>query len=171
MFDQAEGRREAAGRSRALIVIFGIVLALVAAGALAYSRYSPAAAPAPPDAPRGLANGIKAGDPQFDSLVKVIQLRDVQKQTAKNLLGQHIGILRGQIANMSDKTITGIALRGNAYGMDSKVVATAIALPVPRLRDSIPPQSTMPFTVTIDAIPDPKKVADMTVDIEGLEIQ
>jgi hypothetical protein len=171
MFDQAQAQRGDTGRSRALIAIFGVVLALVVAGALAYSRFSPEPEPTVAAPQRGLENAVRAGNPEFDGLVKVVQLRDLQKQTARNLLGQHIGILKGQIANMSDKTITGIELRGNAYGMDSKVVATSLALPVPRVRESIPPHSTMPFTVTIDAIPDPKKVADMTVDIEGLEVK
>lgn len=171
MFQQAEGQQADRGRSRALIGIFVVVVVLAGAGVLAYSRFSPPPDPEAPPAPKQLANAIRADHPEFQNLLKVVQLNNIEKATAGNMLGQHQAIVQGQLVNMSEKTITGIELRGNVYNMKSEVVATTIALPVPVRRESLPPKSSMPFTVVIDGAPAPSHIADITVDIEGLEVR
>ena len=171
MFEPTDQQAQDAGRSKALIGIFVVVAVLAAAGVFAYSRFSPPPEPAEVEAPKSLPNALRAGDPTFDAVVKVVQLNNIEKATAGNMLGQHQAIIQGQLVNMSEKTIKGIELRGNVYDMKSQVVATTVAIPIPKLRDALPPKSTMPFTVMVDGAPPPSKIADITVDIEGLVVE
>ena len=171
MFEPGDQQASDSGRSKVLVGIFVVVAVLAVAGAFAYSRFSPPPEPEAAALPASLPNAIRAGDPTFDRLVKVIQLNNIEKATAGNMLGQHQAIIQGQLVNMSEKTIKGIELRGKVYDMKSEVVVSTIAMPIPRMRDALPPKSTMPFTVMIDGTPPPSKIADITVDIEGLVLE
>lgn len=172
MFSQS-GDREDAGRSRVVLIVFAVAIAALVGGVVLFSKLAPAPAASSPTA-RGLANGVHAGDPTYERYSKLVRLDKQEYYTSSNMLGQMLASGTGTLINTSDKTLTGVELTGTVIGKGDKVLATAIALPVPRVRATLPPQGSMPFTVAIDGLPkDTKKsdIVDIRVVLTGLEMQ
>ncbi len=168
---QAAENKEDKGRARLVMAVVGLIVALVGAGVIYLSTIwgpDPGDLPAPQ---AGLPGASHAGEPVFEKYHTLVQLADKKYFTAANLLGQTQAMARGKILNMSDKTVTGVELRGKVIGKQDKVLATALAAPVPRKIPSIPPKGTVEFNVTIDGIPRGEEIMDITVEIEGLMVQ
>jgi hypothetical protein len=172
MFEQAKDRVDT-GRSRVLLIAFGVVVALVVVGVLLSSRCS--SVPVSNDVtPRGLANASRAGDPVFDKYKLLVQLQKKEYFTQANMLGQLSAFGKGRLVNLSDKTITGVELRGNVVGAENKLLATTVAIPVPRVKESIPPRGSMEYTVNIQNVPNgikEKDIYDINVELEGLIVE
>jgi hypothetical protein len=173
MFTESAGQDES-GRTKVLLVAFGVLIAVALVGVLLYSRVAPAPDPAAAPAQRGLENALRAGDPTFERYRKLVRLENQDYFTSKNMLGQILASGTGRIVNTGDRALVGVELTGTVYGKDSKVLATSIALPVPRVRERLDPQERMQFTVAIDGIPNGTREGDLwdiRVELTGLAFE
>ena len=171
MFNQSTEQVET-GRSRVLLIVFGIVIAAVVGGVLLYSSLSPPSAES--ETREVLPNVSRAGDPVFEEYKNLVQLQKKEYFTQPNMLGQITALGTGIILNLSDKTITGVELRGKVIGKDDKLLATTLAYPVPRRQPSIPPRGQLKYTVSIRNVPNDIKVKDIydiSVELEGLVVE
>jgi len=172
MFTESTQQGESA-RTKTLLVAFGLLIAVALVAVVLYSKLAPAPEPGKPIV-RGLQNAHRAGDPTFDRYKKLIRLENPNYFTSKNMLGQILASGTGRIVNTSDKAIVGLELTGTVYGKDNKVLATDVALPVPKVRTRLAPQEHMQVTVAIDSLPNGTKdgdLYDITIEVTGLEFE
>src|SRR6187401_2419758 len=108
MFTQTEGKVDT-GRTRIISLAFLGALAIFGVGLLVVYTipWGPSAGTV-----KGLQNPHRAGDPVFDELSQKVKLSDQSYWTSNNLLGQLLPAGKGKIVNSSDKTLTGIELKG-----------------------------------------------------------
>ena len=155
-------------RTRAIMVAAGFLVVAVAAVIITYSARGgpdPAAAPAPSP---GLPNAKRAGDPEFEKYKGLVSLVNKKFFTQSNMLGQRQALAKGNIANFSDRVIIGVELRGKVLGKDGTVLATVLASPVPKVYEKISPGGSVPYSVTIDGVPQKAELDDITLELEGL---
>jgi hypothetical protein len=164
-------QQDESSRTKVLLLAFGVLIALALVAVLVYSKLAPEPTPGV-QAPRGLTNALRAGDPTFDRYKKLIRLENLNYFTSKNMLSQILASGTGRLVNTSDKALVGVELTGTVYGKDSKVLATSVALPVPKVRARLAPQETMPITVAIDGLPNGTKESDLydiQIEVTGLQ--
>ncbi len=155
------------GRSRMIMIVAAVVVVLAAGAFALLGSLGPSEAEQAP-VQQGLPNARRAGDPEFDKHKGLVSLMNKKFFTQANMLGQTQALATGEIMNFTDRTITGIELRGKAIGKDGEVKATALATPVPKIFPKVSPGNSVKFTVTIDGTPPPDQLDDITVDVEGL---
>ena len=166
MFEQTDESVDKV-RSRIIMGLAGVGVALIVAAILLFGAFdsTPPEAPKPPP---GLPNAKHAGDPEFDKYNGLVAIVNKKFFTQANMLGQRQAVATGTIANFTDRTVTGVELRGNVYGAGGKVIATTLAMPVPRRFEEISPKGRIDFAITIDGVPRDGEIEDITVDLEGL---
>jgi hypothetical protein len=166
MFEQTDDRDDKI-RTRIIMVLAGIGVALIIGGIIVFGMFQPTPSPDAPKAPVGLPEAKHAGDPDFDKNVGLVALTEKKFFTQANMLGQRQAVMTGNIRNFTDKTIIGIELKGTVLGANNKVMAAAIAMPVPRRYDQIRSKGNIPYAVTVDGVPD-GEIEDMTIEVVGL---
>jgi hypothetical protein len=167
--DSAQG--DESNRTRVLLFAFGILVAIALVAVLLYSKLAPAPSAGVP-VERGLETAVRAGDPTYDKYHKLVRLENLNYFTSKNMLGQILASGTGRLVNTTDKVLVGVELTGTVYGKDNKVLASAIALPVPKVRPRLAPQETMQITVAIDDLANGTKEADLydiRIELTGLQ--
>jgi hypothetical protein len=168
MFEQTDDRDDKV-RSRMIMVLSGVGLALLIGAILIFGAFQSKQEAEAPRAPQGLPNAKHAGDPEFDKNVGLVALTEREFFTTANMLGQRQALMRGNIRNFNDKPVVGVERKGTVLGANGKVMATAIAMPVPRRFDRIPAKGSIPYSVTVDGVPD-GEIEDMTVEVVGLDM-
>lgn len=156
------------GRSRMIMAAAAVAVVLIFGAVLLWGTFSPEP-PAPLPAERGLPNAKHAGDPDFEKNKGLVSLVNKKFFTQANMLGQNQALATGDIMNFTDKTLTGVELRGSVIGKDGQVKATTLAAPVPRVHQQIAPNKSVAYTVRIDGAPPTHEIDDITVEVVGLE--
>lgn len=167
MFQQSDERDDKV-RSRLILVVAGIGVAAIIGAIMLFGALQPSQTPDAPKPPPGLANAKHAGDPEFDQNVGLVALTEKKFFTQANMLGQVQAVMTGNIRNFNDRPVVGIELKGTVLGTDGKVLASAIAMPVPRRYDQIPPKGNIPYAVTVDGVPTNQPLDDMQIEVVGL---
>ena len=166
MFEQSDESVDRV-RSRIIMVLAGVAVAVLLGALLLFGRFQDTPPEAPPPPPQ-LENALRAGDPEFEKYTKQVVLLNTEFFTQSNMLGQRQAVIRGQIANFTERTVTGVELRGTVVGENGVVMATTLALPVPRKFDQIGPKGSVPFAVTVDGVPAKGTIEDITINLVGL---
>ncbi len=155
-------------RTRAIMLAAGLLVVAVAAVIIVYSaRQAPEPGAAPAQS-QGLPNAKRAGDPEFEKYKGLVSLVNKKFFTQANLLGQRQALAKGDIANFTDRVILGVELRGKVIGKDGSVLATVLASPVPKVYEKILPGGSVPYSVTIDGVPQKAELDDITLELEGI---
>jgi hypothetical protein len=166
MFEQTDESVDKV-RSRIIMGLAGVAVALIVGAILLFGAFD-STPPEAPQPPPGLPDAKHAGDPEFDKYIGLVAVVNKKFFTQANMLGQRQAVCTGTIANFTDRTVTGVELRGTVYGAGGKVIATTLAMPVPRRFESISPKGRVDFAITIDGVPREGEIEDITVDLEGL---
>lgn len=167
MFEQTDDRDDKV-RSRIILVVAGVGVAAIIAGIMLFGALRPSASPDAPPPPPGLPNAKHAGDPEFDQYVGLVALTEKKFFTQANMLGQVQAVMTGNIRNFNDRPVAGIELKGVVLGPDGKVLASAIAMPVPKRYEQIPAKGNIPYAVTVDGVPSNQPLDDMQIEVVGL---
>lgn len=167
MFTNTE---DSSDKTRTRAIVVGAGLFVVAIASVMFACRSGQQAPGPgASAPApGLPNAKRAGDPDFDRNRGLVSLVNKKFFTQANMLGQRQAVAKGDVANFTDRVVTGVELRGKVIGKDGAVVAQVLAMPVPKVYEKIRPGGSVPFTVTIDGVPAGVEIEDITIELEGL---
>lgn len=161
--DSGDKKRTRAIMLGAALIVVGVAVAIVAFSARPGS--DPGTHPAQA---QGLPNAKRAGDPEFEKLKGLVSLVNKKFYTQANMLGQRQALAKGDISNFTDRVILGVELRGKVIGKDGSVVATVLASPVPKVYAKISPGGSVPYSVTIDGIPQDAALDDITLELEGI---
>ncbi len=155
-------------RTRAIMVAAGFLVVAVAAVIITYSARSGPGPDAAPVQSAGLPNAKRAGDPEFEKYKGLVSLVNKKFFTQANMLGQRQALAKGEIANFTGRVILGVELRGKVIGKDGSVLATVLASPVPKVYEKISPNGSVPYSVTIDGVPQKAELDDITLELEGI---
>lgn len=166
MFEEPEEPMEKDRRSQLIMVLSGaavlIVIALIIVVGSTGSKQSAAE-----------IEMSRPGSPEFDAYatsVKVIMTRD-DRITAQNLLGNYIATLKARVQNGGDRVIEGLQLRAVAIGLDGNLLKERVFTPIPRRRESLPPNEVLPVEVQLDPIPNPDEIMDLTIEVHALKLR
>lgn len=154
-------------RTRAIMVAAGFLVVAIAAVIITYSAQR-GPDPTVPVKEIGLPNAKRAGDPEFEKYKGLVSLVNKKFFTQSNMLGQRQALAKGEIANFTGRVILGVELRGKVIGKDGSVLATVLASPVPKVYEKISPGGSVPYSVTIDGVPQKAELDDITLELEGL---
>ncbi len=167
MFSNTE---DAGNRNRTwtIMIVAAAAVVLVGAAALLLGVFQGSGAGSAPVQAQGLPNAKRAGDPEFEQNKGLVGLVNKKFYTQANMLGQRQALAKGEIVNFTGRVILGVELRGKVIGKDGTVLATALAMPVPKVYEKISPGGSIPYSVTIDGVPQKAELDDMTLELEGL---
>lgn len=115
----------------------------------------------------------RRGSMEFDQYapkIKIIMTPN-DKTTAQNLLGNHIATLKARVQNTGDRVMEGLELRAVAIGFGGETLKERFFTPVPRRKETLAPNETMPVEVQLDPIPNPDQIMDMTIELSGLNLK
>lgn len=165
MFDEESNKIDKNGRSRMIMIVSGLAVVVVLALILIVTSIGSKK----PDTE--MIQMARPGSSEFDSYAPFIKITigPEDKTTAKNLLN-YIGMLRAEVENSGDQTLTGLQLRAVALGFDQEPLRELVISPVPRKQKTLGPHESISVEVQLDRIPDPDTIMDMTIELYGLRL-
>lgn len=113
---------------------------------------------------------LRAGSPEFDAYAPSISINNIEKRTGERITGKYALILC-KVENDGDKVLTGLQLRATVIGTGGQLIREKIVTPVPGSRDTLGPKQAMKVEVSLERVPDPTEIRDMTIEIHGLKIK
>ena len=111
-----------------------------------------------------------AGSPEFDSYAPYVRIGNLEKKTGERLNIRYARILC-TVQNTGDQVLAGLQLRAAIIGTGGQVLKEKIITPVPNTRDTLGPNQTMNIDVSVERVPDPSEIMDMTIDLYGLKLK
>ena len=163
MFDQSE-TTEGKDRSRLIIAVSGIAVLLVVALIIIVASRPPAQSPAEQEWPG-------PGSAEFDSYSPNIVIGKPDKSTSTTLIGRRLAIIRADVTNQGDKTVIGLKVKASAVGFGGETLASRIATPVPRQKETLGPGETTKIEIQLDPIPPPGQIQDFTLQVTALRLK
>jgi hypothetical protein len=67
--------------------------------------------------------------------------------------------------------LTGLQLRAVILGTGGQLIKEKVFTPIPNTRDTLAPNQSMNIDVSIERVPDPTDIMDMTIELYGLEVK
>lgn len=110
-----------------------------------------------------------AGSPEFDGYASNVRIGNIDKKTGVRLNIQYARILC-TVENAGDRMLTGLQLRSAVLGTGGQLLREKIFTPVPNTRDRLGPNQTMNIDISIERVPDPLEIMDMTIEVWGLKL-
>jgi hypothetical protein len=111
-----------------------------------------------------------AGSPEYDEYASNIKLGNLDKRSGERLNVKYARIL-STAQNLGDGVLVGLQLRAAVIGLGGQVIKEKIITPVPNSRDTLGPNQTMNIDVSIEPVPDPSEIAEMTLELYGLKLK
>jgi hypothetical protein len=160
MFEQPAVRSEK-DRSRTIMILSG--LAILAVIALIVLVTSIARRPSQ-------AEYATAGSPEFDAYAPSVLISNVEKRTGERITGKYALILC-RVQNTGDKVLIGLQLKATVIGTGGQIIREKIITPVPNNKDTLAPNQVMKADVSLERVPDPTEIRDMTIELYGLKVK
>ncbi len=160
MFEQPELKSEK-DRSRTIMILSG--LAILAVIALIIMVTSFARRPSQTEF-------AYAGSPEFDAYATSVLISNVEKKTGERITGRYVLILC-TVQNTGDKVLVGLQLKATVIGTGGQAIREKIIAPVPNTRDTLGPDQSMKIEVSLERVPDPSEIMDMTIELNGLKLK
>ena len=111
-----------------------------------------------------------AGSPEFDSYVPQVRIGNIEKKTGERMNIRYARILC-TVQNAGDQLLVGLQLRAAIIGTGGQVLKEKIITPVPNTKDTLGPNQTMNIDVSVERVPDPSEIVEMTIDVYGLKLK
>jgi hypothetical protein len=111
-----------------------------------------------------------AGSAEFDSYAANIKLGNLDKRSGERLNIRYARIL-STAQNIGDGVLAGLQLRAAVIGMGGQLIKDKIITLVPNSRDTLGPNQTVNVDVSIEHVPDPSEISDMTLELYGLKLK
>ena len=112
----------------------------------------------------------RAGSPEFDSYAPNVMIGNIEKKTGERLNIRYARILC-TAQNAGDQVLVGLELRVAVIGTGGQVLRERIITPVPNTRDTLGPNQTMNIDASVERVPDPSEIMEMTIDVYGLKLK
>jgi hypothetical protein len=111
-----------------------------------------------------------AGSPEFDGYAPNVKIDNIEKKTGERLNNRYARILC-TLQNTGDRVLAGAQLKATIVGTGGQLIREKIFTPVPNVRDTLGPNQTMNIDVSVEPIPDPSEIMDMTIEVVGLKLK
>ena len=160
MFEQPVLKSEK-DRSRTIMILSG--LAIVAVIALIILVTSFAKRPSQTEFER-------AGSPEFDAYAPSVVITNVEKRTGERITGRYALILC-KVQNTGDRVLTGLQLKATVIGTGGQPIREKLITPVPNSRATLAANEAMKVDVSLEGVPDPSEIRDMTIELNGLKLK
>ena len=112
----------------------------------------------------------RAGSPEYDAYAPNVIISNIEKKTGERLNYRYARILC-TVRNAGDAVLVGLQLRAAVIGTGGQLIKEKIFTPVPNTRDTLGPNESMNIDVSVERVPDPSEIMDMTIELYGLKIQ
>lgn len=160
MFEQPAATSEK-DRSRTIMILSGLAVLVVIALIIMVTSF----------ARRPSQTEIAhAGSPEFDGYVENVKIANLEKKTGERLNNRYAR-MQCVVQNAGDSVLVGLQLRAAVIGTGGKLIREKVITPVPNTRDSLAPNQTMNIDVSLEPVPDPLEIIDMTVEVYGLKVK
>ncbi len=160
MFEQTKVRSEK-DRSQTIMILSGLAVLVVIALIIIVTSF--ARRPAHIDM-------AHAGSPEFDAYASNIKLGNLDKRSGERLNVRYARIL-STAQNLGDRVLVGLQIRAAVIGTGGQLIKEKIITPVPNSRDTLGLNQTMNIEVSVEPVPDPSEIADMTLELYGLKLK
>jgi hypothetical protein len=160
MFEQPAVKSEK-DRSRTIMILSG--LAILAVIALIIIVTSFARRPSQTEY-------VHAGSPEFDAYAANVLISNVEKKTGERIIGRYV-VIRCTVQNTGDKVLSGLQLKATVIGTGGQLIREKIVTPVPNSRDELGPNQAMKIDVSLERVPEPWEIRDMTIELNGLKLK
>jgi hypothetical protein len=111
-----------------------------------------------------------SGSPEFDSYAKNLILGSIEKKTGERLNIRYARI-QCTVQNTGDQVLAGLQLRAAVIGSGGQLLREKIISPVPNTRDTLGPNQSMNIDLSVERVPDPSEIMDMTIELYGLKLK
>lgn len=118
-----------------------------------------------------LEGAIRAGSPEFDQYKTQIVLDDPQATEAKRALGDTVMSLTTTVRNLSNKTLTGLEIKGAVVDHQNQPVKERTIIVIPTRQAELAPNKTMPVTMMLEGMKDTDDRANIRMEIAGLKFK
>jgi len=110
------------------------------------------------------------GSSEFDAYVPYVKIGNIEKKTGERMNIRYARILC-TVQNSGDQILVGLQLRAAIIGTGGQVLKEKIITPVPTTRDTLGPDQTMNIDVSVERVPDPGEIMEMTIEVYGLKLK
>jgi hypothetical protein len=111
-----------------------------------------------------------AGLPEFDAYAPNVRIANIEKKTGERMNIRYARILC-TVQNAGDQVLVGLQLRAAIIGTGGQVLKEKIITPVPNTRDTLGPNEAMNIDVSVERVPDPLEIMEMTIEVYGLKLR
>jgi hypothetical protein len=67
--------------------------------------------------------------------------------------------------------LVAVQLKASIVGTGGQLLKEKIFTPVPNTRDTLGPNQSMNIDVSVERVPDPSEIMDMTIELNGLKLK
>ena len=153
---------------RTLIIVVAVVAAVLIGGVF-YLLMRETAAPA---APATLADGIRAGSPEFEQQRAKIALDKPEAMESTNVLGGFQMDLKTTVRNFTGRTITGLEIRAAVLTSSGSVLRERTMVVIPSAkRPELEPNKTMVVTVPISQLKETDDRASLWMEVTAFKLR
>ena len=160
MFEQSAAKSEK-DRSQTIMILSGVAVLIVIVLIIVVSSLGKRTAQ---------AEFAHAGSPEFDSYAPNIKIGSLKKRSGERMDYRYARILC-TVENVGDAVLVGLQLRAAIIGTGNQLIKEKIFTPVPNSRDELDPHQSMNIDVSVERVPDPSEIMDMTIEVYGLKLK
>ena len=111
-----------------------------------------------------------AGSPGFDSYAPYVKIDNIEKFTGVRLNIKYARI-QCTLQNTGDQVLSGVQLKAVVTGTGGQLIRDKTFLAVPNIRDTLGPNQTMNIDVSVEPVPDPTEIQEITIEVVGLKVR
>lgn len=118
-----------------------------------------------------VAGAIRAGSAEFEPYKTQIVLDDPEATEAKRALGDTVMSLSTTVRNLSNKTLTGLEIRGAVVDHQNQPVKERTVIVIPTRQAELAPNKTMPVTLMLEGMKDTDDRANIRMEIAAVKFK
>lgn len=118
-----------------------------------------------------LEGAIRAGAPEFAQYKTQIVLDDPEATEAKRALGDTVMSLSTTVRNLSNKTLTGLEIRGAVVDHQNQPVKERTVIMIPTRQAELAPNKTMTVTLMLEGMKDTDDRANIKMEVAAVKFK
>ena len=111
-----------------------------------------------------------SSSPEFEAYAPNVVIGDIEKKTGERLNNRYARI-QCTLRNTGDKVVVGAQLKAVILGTGGQLIRERVFIPIPNIRDTLGPNQSMNIDVSVEPVPDPSEIMDMTIELIGLRLK
>jgi len=161
MFEQPAVKSEEKDRSKTIMTLSGLAVLVVIVLIVIVTSFG--------KRPSQLEVAL-SGSPEFDAYSRNVVVGNIQKKTGERINFKYARI-QCTVQNSGDQPLVGLQLRAAVIGTGGQLLREKIFTPVPNNKDTLGPNQSMNIDVSLERVPDPSEIMDMTIEVYGLKLK